>query len=412
MIAYRNSQLFFDNISVHDIAVQFGTPTYAYSAQKILDNYKSYVNAFKKFSPTICYAVKACSNINILRLLSAAGSGFDCVSEGEHRRVRIADQNNDQIVVSGVGKTNSEIDYYLKNNTKHINAESVEEIHRINQIALSNNIKAKIGIRINPDVKSNTHDKITTGTKENKFGIHFDDLEQSMESILLLKNIVVESISFHIGSQITELDDYKHSYKKMSNIIYQLLNKGLPLKNINIGGGVGISYQDQKTICLENMAKLYQETLSQYNLKLIIEPGRSLVGNAGILISRIIGIKNSKVAKPFIFIDAGMNDLLRPAIYGSYHKIVPEKIKHCAKTLFRVAGPICESSDIFENNYLSETPEEGDIVAILDAGAYCFSMSSNYNSRTLPCEVMILNGEMRLIRQRQTLEDLFKYEFT
>lgn len=410
MLSYKNNILHIEDIRVDEIAMQLGTPLYIYSQNKIISNITRYKDAFKKFSPLICYAVKASSNLHLLNLIQQEGCGFDCVSEGEARRVLHNKADPQKVIISGVGKTNQEIEFCLKNNILLINAESPEELHRINQIAKRIGVTASVGLRVNPDIDSKTHEKIRTGTSDDKFGIDLDYILSNISKFKFFSNLEIKSLSCHIGSQITDISPYEHSYKKMAQLAQFFLKKNFPLQFIDLGGGVGISYNEEQTIELSDLASLYQKYLSKFGLQLILEPGRSIVGDAGILLSQIVEIKNLHKPAPFIVLDAGMNDILRPAIYGASHKILSVKKAANDKT-YNIAGPICESSDIYARNYLLPLQTVGEYLVIRDAGAYCASMSSNYNTRPLASEALVHDKRhYMLIRKRQSFKDIFQSE--
>ncbi len=410
MLAYKSNKLFFDNHSIESLAASYNTPLYVYSQSVIESNILKYKNAFGEFSPIICYAVKALSNINILKVISGLGCGFDCVSEGEMRRIMQFSSNLKHSVISGIGKSEEEISFALENDILLINIESIEEAFRINDIAKKMGKKAPIGIRFNPDIDGKTHSKIRTGTKEDKFGISQEDILLNIKTLAEQEYLEINAISCHIGSQITELKPYIDAYKRIQSLLDNLLAQGLKLEYLDIGGGVGIQYKDENLLSLDDMAAAYKEHLAKYNLKLIIEPGRSIVGNAGILISKIIEIKNQDSDKPFIIIDAGMNDIMRTALYDMYHQIKPADTSEAKKVTYQIVGPICESSDIHSKNELMPKQKNGQFLVILDSGAYCASMSSNYNTRPLASEILITNEQTKIIRKRQNYNDLFKNE--
>lgn len=410
MLSYHNNSLYCDNIDLSEIIKKFSTPLYIYSEKGIIANIMAYKKAFSDFDPLICYAVKASSNINLLKLIQEQGCGFDCVSEGEVRRALLAKSLPSNIIISGVGKSNKEIEFCLRNTILLINAESLEEIYRINQIARDLGIKASIGLRVNPNVDSGSHKKIRTGTEEDKFGINIQDIIQEVNNLTKLKHLTIKALTCHIGSQILNITPYAQAFKELASLIKTFLGKDIKLQFIDIGGGVGIQYNKEKTIDLFELARLYKQYLATFKLKLILEPGRSVIGDSGMLVSKIIEIKNAHKKNSFIIIDAGMNDIIRPAMYNTYHRILPIRRSSSKEYLYHIAGPICESSDVHARNCLLPQQKPGDYLLIRDAGAYCASMASNYNTRPLPAEILITDDKYTLIRKRQTYNEIFQSE--
>jgi diaminopimelate decarboxylase len=410
MYNYIQNKLYCEKVLLEQIANTVNTPTFIYSKETISENINNYKKAFSKFNPLICYAVKANSNIAILKLISELGCGFDCVSEGEIRRVFKAGVTANNVIISGVGKTDEEIEFCIKNNILLINVESIEEIHRISSIAKKRNVKINIGIRINPNIDSGSHKKIRTGTNKDKFGIDLNNIKEVIAIQNTNSYINLIGISCHIGSQITSITPFEKTFKIMANLIEIFRAKKLNFKYIDIGGGVGINYKNEKLINLNDLVKLYEKYLAKYNLQLILEPGRSIIGNAGMLLTKVIEIKNSSLKIPFLIIDAGMNDIIRPALYNAYHKILPNNIKKIKSKKYNIVGPICESSDIHAKNYPLPIQNVGDLLIIADSGAYCSSMASNYNSRLFAAEVLVDNINFKIIRKRQTYANLFQNE--
>tara|TARA_B100000029_G_scaffold197192_1_gene195266 strand:+ start:12015 stop:13244 length:1230 start_codon:yes stop_codon:yes gene_type:complete len=403
-IRLRNNNLCVENVSALKLAKKYKTPFYCYSHMQLKHNYQSIKNAFKNLNPLICFSVKSNSNINLLRELRKMGSGADVVSIGELLKAIKAGINNKKIVFSGVGKTKEEIEIAIKKRVLLINVESENELNLINKIAKKKSIKVPVGIRLNPNVTGKTHKKISTGGKNEKFGLVYSDFINLCRKIKKMNNIDLQGLSVHIGSQITSVEPFK----KVLSAINKIINKTkINFKFIDLGGGMGISYShNEKPINLIKYAKLVNKFKKNKNSKIIFEPGRFIVGNTSILITKILYIKKSN-KKIFIILDAGMNNLMRPALYNSNHQIVP--LKKMSKTLkgnLEFVGPICESSDKFTNKKKFSAVKEGDYVSLTNAGAYGMSLSSNYNTRPIIAEIMVSGSKHKVIRKRQSLENL------
>lgn len=401
MLKYKNNLLFIDDVSVFDAAVKVDTPFYFYGKKKLLENYKALDGAFSKVKHIICYAVKANENPHILKILAEKGCGCDIVSVGELNLAVSCGINPQKIVFAGVGKKDDEITEALKKDILMFNVESIPELYRIDKIAKSLGRSAGISFRINPDINAKTHPHITTGLPHNKFGLCF---EEAFDGYLLakgLKNIKIVGIHLHIGSQITDKGSFELASKKVSKYIKKLSDAKIKLKYIDMGGGLGIKYRDEKIITPAEYTQAVMSNLPK-NHTIILEPGRFIVGNAGVLVTKIIYIKKTS-KKNFLIVDAGMNDLVRPAIYGAYHDIIPVALREGEKHNWDIAGPICESSDIFAKDRQMPKVSEGDYLAILCAGAYGYSMSSNYNMRPRPAEVIVENKKWRIIRCREKI---------
>jgi diaminopimelate decarboxylase len=407
---YKNSELFCEQVAVSKIAEKVATPAYVYSKKILENNYNKFKTEFAKFDfkTTICFAVKANSNLAVLKTFANLGSGADTVSEGEIRRALLAGIPAEKIVFSGVGKTIAEMELGLNNNIGQFNAESPEELEILNNVAKRLGKVAPVSLRVNPNVDASTHEKITTGRKCDKFGIDGDYILQTYERTKALKNIDVQGITCHIGSQITTLDPYKKAFAKVAEFIKQLRAEGHNIRRIDLGGGVGIDYSDNQIIEIADYAQAVNEAIGSLGVELILEPGRVLVGDAGIIVTEVQFIKHT-TEKNFIVIDAAMNDLMRPAMYGSYHKIITVK-QAKAEGLYDVVGPVCESSDIMGKD--RELPElkKGDLLTILSAGAYGAVMSGNYNTRPLIPEVLVSNDKFEVIRKRETYDEIFAKE--
>lgn len=404
----NQGSLFAEAVSLETIADQFGTPTYVYSKNTLIQTFESFKKGLIKTDHLICFAVKANSNIAILNLFASLGAGFDIVSGGELERVIYAGGDPQKIVFSGVGKTASEIEVALKANILCFNVESRSELLRIEEVAKKINIKAPISIRVNPDVDAKTHPYISTGLKDNKFGVDFN---QALTLYLEAKNmsqIEIKGIDCHIGSQITELKPFVDALDRVLSLVDQLKKNDIHLSHIDIGGGIGICYQNESPPDFEIYTKEILSKIQNLNVKIIFEPGRALVGNAGILLSKVEYLKQNDV-KHFAIIDAAMNDLMRPTLYDAYHDIKIVREHDTKSQSFDVVGPVCESGDFIAKNR-SLKLKENDLICIMSAGAYGMSMSSNYNSRGRAAEVMVDQDKVFEVRAREKSSDLFKLE--
>ena len=405
---YQNNEFVCERVAVADIAARVGTPCYLYSTQQFRENFGAYQSAFLGANATICFAVKACSNIAILKLLGAAGAGADTVSGGEIRRALLAGIAPEKIIFSGVGKTKEEIAFALDSGIGQLNVESPEELEIVNQIAAARNLKARISVRVNPDVDAGTHEKISTGRKSDKFGIPWHEVWETYQKARILSHLEVEGVACHIGSQITDLAPFNTAFAKVTDLAGQLLADGFLLRRVDLGGGLGIRYQDESALDVSDYAETVAEHVRPLGLRLFLEPGRSIAASAGVLISEVQFVKHTE-GKSFAVLDAGMNDLARPAIYGAYHEIIPVRQDDSAES-YDVVGPVCESSDIFGTNRRLPRLQSGDLVAILNAGAYGAAMSSNYNTRSLLPEILVEEDQFRIIRERQRFEDIISLE--
>ena len=401
---HRKNNLCVENLLADKLAKKYKTPLYCYSLSQLKKNFYDFNNAFRAFKPLVCFSVKSNSNITLLKELKKMGSGADVLSAGELLKVLKAGISPKKIVFSGVGKTEDEIKLAIKKGTLLINIESENEAHLINKISKKMNIKTAIGLRLNPNITGRTHKKISTGGKHDKFGLSYQDCINFCKKIDSLENVQLNGLSVHIGSQITNVKPFK----QVLGIINQIIRETrINFKFIDLGGGMGISYTNkEKNLDLNQYAKLVNNFLKNKKTQIIFEPGRFIIGNTSILISKVIYIKKSN-NKNFIILDAGMNDLMRPALYDAYHKIIPLK-KNSKKITGNIefVGPICESSDKFLNQRGFPKINEGDCVAITDVGAYGMSLSSNYNTRPIIAEVMIDGSKHKLIRKRQSLKNL------
>ena len=403
-IKLRKKNLCVENISTLALTKKYKTPFYCYSLSQLKNNFYFFNNAFKATKPLICFSVKSNSNIALLKELKKMGSGADVVSAGELLKVKKAGINSKKIVFSGVGKTAEEIELAIKKNVLLINIESISEANLINQISKKMRKKTSIGIRLNPDITGKTNKKISTGDKNDKFGLNNRDCVNFCKKISNFKNLNLIGISVHIGSQITSIKPFQ----KVLGALDKIINKTkINFKFIDLGGGMGISYSNkEKKLNLNQYAKLVSKFLKNKNAKIIFEPGRFIIANTSILVTKIIYIKKSN-NKTFVILDAGMNNLMRPALYNAHHKIIPLK-KNNKKVIGNIefVGPICESSDTFLNQKNFSGIKEGDYVAITDVGAYGTSLSSNYNTRPIVSEIMVNGSKHKLIKKRQSLENL------
>jgi len=402
---YKNDDLYCEDVSVSDIAEQVETPFYLYSYSTIKRHFRVFENAFNGLDHLTCFSVKSNSNLAILKLLAMEGGGADIVSGGELFRAVRAGIKPDKIVYSGVGKTPKEMEMALKSDILMFNVESDQELQNLNEIAEEIGCKARIAIRINPDVESKTHPYVATGLRENKFGIQIEDSLNTYALAKGLRNVQVKGISCHIGSQLTGIDPFVEALRKLKELFEKLKNMGLDLKFLNLGGGLGITYDDEKPPHPLEYAKALKETIGENEFTLILEPGRVIIGNAGILVTRVLYTKSTK-NKRFIVVDAAMNDLIRPALYDSFHAVQPVKVTHSEMLAADLVGPVCETGDFLAKDRKMPPFEPGDLVAIMSAGAYGFSMASNYNSRPRPAEVMVKGKLPSIIRSREAYEDL------
>ena len=402
---YKNNELYAEGVPVKKLAEKYGTPLYVYSHATLLRHFKAYDDAFDGYPHIICFAVKANSNLAILRLFAENNGGADIVSGGELFRALKAGVSPKRIVYAGVGKTDDEIRFALRSKILMFNVESEAELQRINEVAGKMKTEAPVALRINPDIDPQTHPYISTGLKKHKFGIPIDDAIEYYRTASKLKNISVVGIHKHIGSQITKVSPFVDALKKILLLIDELNAQGVNIKYLDIGGGLGIPYKDEEPPVPKDLAKKILPLLNGRNMTLVMEPGRSIVGNAGILVTKTLYLKQGE-DREFIIVDAGMNDLMRPSLYGAYHGIFPLRKQKRADIFADVVGPICESGDFLAKDREMPKVKQGEYLAVMSAGAYGFSMSSNYNSRPRPAEVMVKGREHFLIRKRETYKTL------
>jgi len=408
---YKDENLTSENMSIADIATEVQTPFYCYSANAFKNNFNALKNAFKEINPKICYATKSNSNLSILNLLQKEGAGADVVSVGELKKSLIAGIMPHDIVFSGVGKTSDEIEFAIINKIFQINAESTSELNTINKIAQKLGTLQQVGIRINPDVTGKTHENISTGGIGDKFGIPFSEVKNLFLNNEHFENIDISGIAFHIGSQIHDIEPFKKVFQKTGELIKEINKNKQIIKVLDIGGGFGVDYENnQKEFPIEEYAELVKNSFDTKNLTVVIEPGRSISWDTGILVTKVLYIKKHG-EKKFIITDCGMNDLMRPALYDGYHKILPlAETKNTEKISTDIVGPICESTDRLFSSKEFYDVKEGDLLAILNAGAYGSSMSSNYNVRPLVDEILIDKDNYNIIRNRQSFEESIAQE--
>jgi diaminopimelate decarboxylase len=407
---YHGDQLYCEEFAIQTIAEQVGTPFYLYSLNTLENHFKAFDSAFSKVEHLVCFSAKANSNLAILRIFVRLGGGVDVVSGGELFRAMKAGANPDKIVYSGVGKRREEIEYALEFPILMFNVESPQELVAIDQIAGKMGTQAPVSLRVNPDVDPRTHPYVSTGLKKNKFGIN---LQKSADEYLLastLPNIKVIGVSCHIGSQLTDLGPFLNAGQRIKELVLKLRAEGIHIQYMDLGGGLGITYHQEEPPHPREYAQSLLGELSGIDCTLILEPGRVIVGNAGILVTRVLYTKEGG-EKNFIIVDAAMNDLIRPSLYGSYQRIQPVQRNDRTEIVADVVGPICESGDFLAKDRKLPKAEPGELLAVMSAGAYGFSMSSNYNSRPRAPEVLVASDRFYTIREREDYDDLIKGEF-
>ena len=397
-----------ENISYTELAERFGTPLYVYSQAELDSAFSRYQTAFAALDPLICYAVKANGNLSVIRRFAELGSGFDIVSGGELARVLAAGGRAEKTIFSGVGKSAAEIEFALKSGIKCFNVESLPELDRINEIAGRLKTAAPVSLRINPDVDAQTHPYISTGLKANKFGIAMEDAERAYLHAASLPHLNIIGIDCHIGSQLIKLEPLVEACERLLPLIDKLAAHGIGLQHIDLGGGVGIVYQNEETPDLAAYAAAVQKLLGGRSLKLILEPGRSLVGHAGALLTRVEFVKQNG-DKNFVVVDAAMNDLMRPALYQAYHHIENAEPSPVAPFAADIVGPICETGDFLAKDRMISA-QAGDLLVVRSAGAYASSMAGNYNTRPRAAEVLVNGSEAKIVRHRETLEEMLANE--
>lgn len=406
---YQNDQLYCEGVSVADIAGKVGTPFYLYSEKTLRQHFRVFDSAFTDLPHIVCYAVKANSNIALLRLFASEGGGVDIVSGGELYRALQAGVDPQKVVYSGVGKRLDEIEYALRSNILMFNVESSQELQVIDECAGRLGLKAGIALRVNPDVDPGTHPYISTGLKENKFGIDIDKSVDDYRRAMSLKNLDIKGVSCHIGSQLTKITPFTDALERLKKLMGILKNEGITIKYLDMGGGLGITYNAEEPPHPTDYAKEIIGAAKDLGCTFIFEPGRVIVGNAGILVTKVLYTKSNE-AKNFIIVDAGMNDLVRPSLYGSYHHIQPVRKNDAEEIVADVVGPICESGDYLAKGRQLPAFKNDDLMAVMSAGAYGFTMSSNYNSRPRIAEILVSEGSFNVIRKREEYTDLVRNE--
>jgi diaminopimelate decarboxylase len=407
---YRDGLLAIEDVDLAQIAAAHGTPTYVYSAAMIRERYGAYDHALSGIPHRVCYAVKANSNLAVLALLAKEGAGFDIVSGGELFRVLKAGGQAAHTVFSGVGKTPDEMHYALSQGVHSFNCESYAEIEVLNSVAAARNTTANIALRVNPDVNPVTHPYISTGLKDNKFGIDMSIIEQAYAEAASKPHLKVTGVSCHIGSLMMDPAPMLEAVEKLTALALRLKAQGLPIDHLDLGGGLGVAYKDGQTSpSIENAVAAMRGIVEPTGLTVMLEPGRSIVAEAGVLLTKVLFRKNNG-GKEFTVVDAAMNDLIRPALYQAHHEIVPVALSNVPEITTDVVGPVCESGDWLAKSRTLPTPNAGDLLAVKTAGAYGFGMASNYNSRPRAAEVLVDGSSFRSIRQRESLEDLIRGE--
>ena len=407
---YNGDELFCEDVSLKQIAEQVGTPCYVYSHRTLIRHFHAFDDAFKNVPHVVAYAMKANSNIAILKLLAKEGSGADIVSGGELFRALKAGVPSNKIVFAGVGKSPEEIRYALESEILMFNVESPDELQLINEVAKTTGGQAPVALRINPDIDPQTHPYISTGLKKSKFGIAADQALKEFELARQLSHVDVVGVHCHIGSQLTQVTPFVDAIKKVLDLIQALKSQGLDIRYMNIGGGLGITYSDETPPHPNELAAAISPLLQKTPCQIIMEPGRSIAGNAGVMVTKVLYNKTGS-NKHFVIVDAAMNDLLRPSLYEAHHDIRPVlKNESAPVNTVDVVGPVCESGDFLAKDRKMPQAQSGDLLAVMSAGAYGFTMASNYNSRPKTPEVLVKDDEMMVIRERETYEDLIRGE--
>ncbi|ROH87307.1 diaminopimelate decarboxylase [Pseudomethylobacillus aquaticus] len=404
----KHGQLHAEDIALSQVAAEFGTPCYVYSRAALTEAFQRFSAGFSGHDHLVCFAVKANPSLAILNLFARLGAGFDIVSGGELARVLAAGGDPAKVVFSGVGKTEAEMRAALEAGIFCFNVESAAELERLNAVAAALGKVAPVSLRVNPNVDAKTHPYISTGLKNNKFGVAYEDAYSLYQRAAALPHLAVHGVDCHIGSQLTELSPFLDAFDRVLALVDQLAAVGIAVQHIDAGGGIGICYSDETPPDFSAYAAAMLQRLGTRKVKLVFEPGRALVGNAGALLTKVEYLKPGE-SKNFAIVDAAMNDLMRPALYDAYHAIVPVQSRAAATAVYEVVGPVCESGD-FLGHDRALALQPGDVLAILSAGAYGMSMSSNYNTRPRAAEVMVDGDRVTLIRQRETVQQLFALE--
>jgi len=410
MMQYRDHTLYLEDVPLADIARREGTPAYVYSRAAILDRYRAYDQAFGDVEHTICYAVKANSSLAILKLLADAGAGFDIVSGGELFRVLKAGADPARVIFSGVGKSEKELEYAIECRIKAFNCESVPELVLLNSLAARWRVKPSIALRVNPDVEAATHPYISTGLRKHKFGIDIAEAEAIYARAAEYPSLNFEGVSCHIGSQIVEIEPMLEVFEKMVALVERLRARGLAIRTLDLGGGLGVRYKpEDKAPCIDEFIREMRERVIGHGLEVMIEPGRSIVAESGVLLTRVL-YRKTNGDREFVIVDAAMNDLIRPALYHAHHEIIPLRESHSGTITADVVGPVCESGDFLARGREMANAMPGDLMAVCTAGAYSFVAASNYNARPRPPEILVEGSGYRVIRARETYDDLIRGE--
>ena len=407
----REDRLFAENVDVTALAEHIGTPFYCYSTATLRQHYTRLKDAFAQNEVTICYSVKANSNLGVIATLADLGSGADVVSEGELRRALLSGIPAEKIVFSGVGKTEAEMTYALNADIAQFNVESRAELEQLSEVATKQGKTARISLRVNPDIDAGTHEKISTGKAENKFGIAWDEAEASYAKAATLPGLEIVGIDIHIGSQITELTPFRNAFTKVADLLKKLKDAGHNITTLDLGGGLGIPYgpEDAPPPSPEDYANLIDEIFGDSGCRIFLEPGRLIAGNAGILVTSVIRTKKGE-AKNFIIVDAAMTELMRPTLYGAYHDIQPVITNGNVQDVWDVVGPVCETGDFLGSERSLPEPQKGDLLAIFTCGAYGASLGSSYNTRLSAPEVLVDNEKFEIIRARPQYDDILALE--
>ena len=407
--SYENDVYHCEGVSLSDIAREFGTPAYVYSEKTVTDHFTKLEHALAPVPHRICYSVKTNSNLVILAHMAKLGSGFDIVSGGELYRVLKAGGDVSKVVFAGVGKTRDEMRQAIEAGIFMFNIESLPEAETLSEVARGIGRDVTVAVRINPDVAPDTHHYITTGKKETKFGLPLDKAVDVFHAIGRMDRLIPAGIHCHIGSQITESDPYKETLEKIAPLVARLREEGFDIRYFNLGGGLGIIYKEESPQTAARFAEIILPLVAPMNVELLVEPGRFVVGNAGVLLTKVLYVKETD-SKSFAIVDAGMNDLVRPTLYGAYHEILPVNTRASKKRTYDVVGPVCETGDFFAKDRSIDEVRAGDILAIKSAGAYGFVMASNYNTRPRPPEIWVSGGRASIARRRETYEDMLSAE--
>ncbi len=406
---YRDNQLMAENVTLESIAKQYGTPSYVYSRAAFEQHWKDLDQAFASHPHLICYAVKANSNIAVLNVLAKLGSGFDIVSQGELERVLLAQGDPSNVVFSGLGKQAQEIKRALEVGIRCFNIESESEVDLINQCAIEMNCVAPVSVRVNPDVDPKTHPYISTGLKENKFGLPFESALSVYQKILQCSNLKAIGVDCHIGSQLTQLEPFQDALNRMLGLVNELLAIGVNIEHFDFGGGLGVCYQNETAPSANEYAQMILDKVKGRDFEIVLEPGRSIAANAGVFLTQVQFLKDNG-DKHFAVVDGAMNDLIRPSLYSAWQDIIPLTKENNTNSIeYDVVGPVCESGDFLGKNR-ELAIQSGDYLAVLSAGAYGFAMSSNYNSRNRPIEIMVDGEQVHVIRKRESYADQFALE--